>query len=212
MIQTPQRRRGRPKQALGDTPSPDQILAQAALLFLSSGYEGVSVDEVARHCNVTKATIYYHFSNKSTLFTKSMLQILERVTNRVEAILESDGSLYDRLFQVTVQRIRAQAQHFNFQSMLLEAQSMLTDEQEKAMREADERIVRAIADAISRAVATEEIAVEDTYLAAHLYMSVLPIGRAKNEHGDLLFGEPEEAAKKILDLVWRGFQGQRPRA
>lgn len=45
-------------------------LRQAALtLFLEHGYEGASLDAIARAAGTTKASLYVRFANKETLFT-----------------------------------------------------------------------------------------------------------------------------------------------
>ncbi|RLV57110.1 TetR/AcrR family transcriptional regulator [Aeromicrobium phragmitis] len=44
------------------------ILAAAEALFLSRGYLGASVDDVARRAQVSKPTVYAHFGSKEALF------------------------------------------------------------------------------------------------------------------------------------------------
>lgn len=46
----------------------DQVLEGARAVFLSDGFEGASVDEIARVAAVSKATLYSYFSDKRLLF------------------------------------------------------------------------------------------------------------------------------------------------
>lgn len=46
----------------------DQVLEGAREVFLSSGFEGASVDEIARAAGVSKATLYSYFPDKRQLF------------------------------------------------------------------------------------------------------------------------------------------------
>lgn len=46
----------------------DQVLAGAGEVFLRDGYEGASVDEIARVAGVSKATLYSYFPDKRRLF------------------------------------------------------------------------------------------------------------------------------------------------
>jgi len=46
----------------------DQVLAGARDVFLSDGFEGASVDDIARAANVSKATLYNYFPDKRLLF------------------------------------------------------------------------------------------------------------------------------------------------
>ena len=50
------------------TPKLRQIIEAAEQLFLSQGYGAVSMDQVARTANVSKATLYAYFPSKDALF------------------------------------------------------------------------------------------------------------------------------------------------
>lgn len=45
-----------------------EILTAAVSLFTEKGYEGTSVDDIAREAGVSKQTVYSHYNNKQTLF------------------------------------------------------------------------------------------------------------------------------------------------
>ena len=46
----------------------DQVLEGARQVFLADGFEGASVDDIARAAGVSKATLYSYFSDKRLLF------------------------------------------------------------------------------------------------------------------------------------------------
>ena len=46
----------------------DQVLEGARRVFMADGFEGASVDEIARVANVSKATLYSYFPDKRHLF------------------------------------------------------------------------------------------------------------------------------------------------
>lgn len=46
----------------------DQVMAGAREVFLRDGYEGASVDDIARAAGVSKATLYAYFPDKRLLF------------------------------------------------------------------------------------------------------------------------------------------------
>lgn len=46
----------------------DQVLEGARDIFMSDGFEGASVDDIARAANVSKATLYSYFPDKRLLF------------------------------------------------------------------------------------------------------------------------------------------------
>jgi len=61
------RRRGRPK-VLSDASQAQKIARQARSLFLKNGYARTSMDDVVRHCRISKSTLYRLFTNKKELF------------------------------------------------------------------------------------------------------------------------------------------------
>ncbi len=46
----------------------DQVLEGARSVFMADGFEGASVDDIARAANVSKATLYSYFPDKRLLF------------------------------------------------------------------------------------------------------------------------------------------------
>lgn len=49
-----------------------EIMRAAVELFTENGYEGTSVDDIARVAGVSKQTVYSHFGNKESLFAKAV--------------------------------------------------------------------------------------------------------------------------------------------
>lgn len=46
----------------------DQVLEGARVVFMADGFEGASVDDIAREAGVSKATLYSYFPDKRLLF------------------------------------------------------------------------------------------------------------------------------------------------
>src|SRR3954447_11213863 len=66
------------------------ILDAAREVFLKNGYPGASMDEVAALADVSKVTVYKHFSDKHSLF-------IAVFTGAIEEAEESSRSLVDHL-------------------------------------------------------------------------------------------------------------------
>ena len=56
----------------------DQVLKGARDVFMSDGFEGASVDEIARVANVSKATVHSYFPDKRLLFMEVARSECER--------------------------------------------------------------------------------------------------------------------------------------
>lgn len=61
------------------------ILAAATEVFLSNGYRGASMDEIAARASVSKQTVYKHFHSKETLFTELLLGAVGAVDQLIRA-------------------------------------------------------------------------------------------------------------------------------
>ncbi|WP_346908357.1 TetR/AcrR family transcriptional regulator [uncultured Roseibium sp.] len=87
------------------TPRPDtakyrQILNGAREVFLSHGYDGASMDQIARTAGVSKGTLYVYFPGKEALFRELILK--DRL-KQAEALLDcaaGEGNLRDTLTKI----------------------------------------------------------------------------------------------------------------
>jgi TetR/AcrR family transcriptional regulator len=67
------------------TSSRDRLLAAAAREFAARGYDGASVDRIARAARLNKAMIYYHFKSKAGLYRAIVRDVFEAVLAALNA-------------------------------------------------------------------------------------------------------------------------------
>ena len=67
----------------------DAVFAAAATLFQARGFDGVSMDDIAREAAVNKAMIYYHFADKLALYRSIVGEGLTAMSATVGAIAAS---------------------------------------------------------------------------------------------------------------------------
>ena len=68
----------------------DQVLEGAREIFMSDGFEGASVDDIARAAGVSKATLYSYFPDKRLLFMEvARAECVRQADAAVETIDES---------------------------------------------------------------------------------------------------------------------------
>lgn len=63
---------GRPRRPERTEPSRKHLLAAAIDCFARFGYQGTSIDRIARHAGVTKGALYYHFRDKEELLFEAV--------------------------------------------------------------------------------------------------------------------------------------------
>ena len=68
----------------GKAATQERILAAATHLFISQGYEQTTVQEVADRAGVSRATVFWHFSEKAALFRESFSRLLQPFRNSLE--------------------------------------------------------------------------------------------------------------------------------
>ncbi len=73
-------------------PTRDAVFEAAAALFANGGFDGVSVDDIAREAGVNKAMIYYHFADKLALYRAVLADGLSRMGAIVHAIASSSDA------------------------------------------------------------------------------------------------------------------------
>ncbi len=77
----------------------DQVLDGARRVFLRDGFEGASVDDIAREAGVSKATLYSYFPDKRLMFTEICRSECLRITEEAEAQIGPDLPLREMLVQ-----------------------------------------------------------------------------------------------------------------
>lgn len=91
---------GRPRQNKNTISTKNKIVNIATNLLLNKGYQIVSMDDVAKECDVTKATVYYYYATKADLFTDTMVQMMVRIRENMYTILSTNKPLKERLLDV----------------------------------------------------------------------------------------------------------------
>jgi len=61
----------------GKAATQERILVAATELFLGRGYENTTIAQVAEHASVSRATVFWHFSDKESLFRECFNRLCE---------------------------------------------------------------------------------------------------------------------------------------
>lgn len=77
----------------------DQVLAGARSVFLSDGYEGASVDDIAKAAGVSKATLYSYFPDKRFLFLQVAKAECCTQAERAIATIDMNAPTQDVLYR-----------------------------------------------------------------------------------------------------------------
>ncbi len=78
----------------------EQVIAGARKVFMRSGFEGASVDEIAREAGVSKATLYSYFADKRLLFME---------VAKAECRAQTEAAVHEIDFEAPVAHVLTQA-------------------------------------------------------------------------------------------------------
>ncbi|WP_372570954.1 TetR/AcrR family transcriptional regulator [Ruegeria jejuensis] len=84
----------------------DQVLKGACEVFMADGFEGASVDDIARAANVSKATLYSYFPDKRLLFREVVQTECCRMSEQILSMVDETQPAREVL-TVTAQQLVA---------------------------------------------------------------------------------------------------------
>ena len=78
----------------------ERILTQALRLFVTHGYHGISMREIAEAVGVSKAGLYYHFKDKQDLFLAILTDDLLSIDALVSAVRGAGGTTREQVVRL----------------------------------------------------------------------------------------------------------------
>ncbi|MBR2567626.1 MAG: TetR/AcrR family transcriptional regulator [Paenibacillus sp.] len=191
---------GRPKLDSNQQPLQELILKTAAAMFMEQGFESISLQQIAKACNITKASIYYYFPNKGELFTASLIGMLHSAHYHTGLFLAAEGPIKGKLIGIIEVKIRQS--HNDMETMLREALAHLSEDQLTRIRDAEQAIHELVAQYFARAMEENQIRRGDPHLMAHAFTALAMLGN--REHAAEPYQSTMEMAAAIIELFWEG--------
>ncbi|WFR61259.1 helix-turn-helix domain containing protein [Paenibacillus amylolyticus] len=193
---------GRPKQGDDEISVQQTIIHTASKLFMEYGYETVSLQQIGKACNVSKPTIYYHFSSKPELFTAAITTMLQNVSRLTSHMLDQAENLESGLVRLAEARLANP--HAEIETMLREAEPFLDHAQIQDIREAEHHIHDVLATHFQRAMDENRLRTDDPFFLAETFSMMMLMGnREDNLHK---YGSHFSLGQRLVELFMRGAQ------
>ncbi len=149
----------------------DQVLDGARRVFMSDGYEGASVDTIAREAGVSKATLYSYFPDKRVLFGEVARNECQRQADAASADIDMNAPPATVLPQAGRHLLRFFLSEFGQRVFrICVAESDRFPELGQQFYDSGPRMVEtALTGYFDLAMARGELAIDDKTLAAHQF-------------------------------------------
>ena len=155
-VNRPTREEMRP--SVGDRETRQQIIDVARELFLSRGYKGVSMKDVAEEVQVTSAALYYHFpGGKQDLFYNIIQKMLEDWTQGAFHATAQAQGLQESLIKLTQYLLTLPIDRFSIIARDIHENVLDRDTQRKALVQMQQALVQHVADLFQQAIDAGEI-------------------------------------------------------
>ena len=142
-------RRGRPGYDL------DRLLLVAAQTFTERGYDGTSMEDLARELGITKSAIYHHVSGKDELLRLATDRALDGLAAVIAEAVAVTGRAIDRLEYVVRRSVEVLVDELPFVTLLLRVRGNTAVERHAIARRRE--IDRALSALVAQAEAEGDV-------------------------------------------------------
>jgi TetR/AcrR family transcriptional repressor of mexJK operon len=156
------------------TPKVHQILNGAKQVFLELGYEGTSVEAIARRAKVSKGTLYNYFPDKRALFTAVVEGECHEQAQRIFQIERNGEAIATVLYQIALNYVTFLVSPFAqsiFRIAIAEAQRFPALGH-TFYRSGPELGTHRLIQFFNEAVARGELVIDNPELAAHQFIEL----------------------------------------
>lgn len=156
-----------------------KILEVAEQLFSEKGFNGTSIDKIAKAAGVNKGLIYYHFKDKKDIIGSILQQMITEVDQVVQLSPANEAEvLNDELLQ---QKIKAEIEYCKKQKriitvMLMEA--LKKDGNSDFLFKCSELVIQQELDGIKKKIQKldkEDLELQKRYLVHEFFTGFIPI-------------------------------------
>lgn len=196
---------GRPRHDENAKPKKDIVLETAIRLFIKEGYKNISMADVAKACNVTKATIYYYYPTKGDLYTSALLVMMDQIQLSIIQILEESISFKNRLEKLVEIHLSATVD-IDMKNFMREATINLSESQLKEVQASENNMYKTIEQAMQLEMELGTIRKGNATFFAHSFMALMSVGYVKDGEGKRVFQSEAMAAREIIDFFWKSVE------
>ena len=181
-----------------------RIVREARSLFTAHGFVAVSMQQIANAATVNKATLYHHFRDKEDLFISVMTEEFARMSAVVQAAVNDEGTLEERL-QCVAARVLADAQG-DFGRLAAEMRAHVSEDKRATLIDRFTAPWDHLRIALERAREAGEVREIDAELVARMFFAMLHSQIWWAKTGTELDEPSADTAATIANLLMDGIR------
>jgi AcrR family transcriptional regulator len=190
-----------------------QILDGARLVFLSRGFDGASMGEIAKAAGVSKGTLYVYFDSKETLFEALTVEEKECLAEAVFRLDADDADLRGALTRLghSYLAMLGRPEHVSSIRMVIGTAEKFPRFGRMFYEAGPENGITRLKAYLDHQVAAGRLSIEDTRLAAQHFIDLCQSGLMRR----LLFAvgdapTSDEIAYQVDKAIWVFFKAYGP--
>ncbi|WP_306044389.1 TetR/AcrR family transcriptional regulator [Nioella sp. MMSF_3534] len=152
----------------------DQVIAGAREVFLREGFEGASVDQIARDAGVSKATLYSYFPDKQALFMAVLTSQCQMQSEQAMGIEILQRPVPEALYSIARSFLNFLMSDFSIQVFrVCVAESNRFPELGRAFYDSGpKQVLDQIASYLGSEKVAQELKIDDPYMAADQFLQL----------------------------------------
>ncbi|MGQ7937539.1 TetR family transcriptional regulator [Paraburkholderia sp. D1E] len=177
----------------------ERILQEAVPLFAEHGFQGVSIDTIAKQLNVTKPFIYTYFENKHALLEAIYERAVESLLDGVDQVFAADRPAPEQLKALVEYYVLENLKSANLTSIFLTEEKHLSEESQKRVREKHHLFDNKLTKLLKKGVKEGVFQIDDPVLVSFAISGMVRwVHRWYSPGGRL---KPEQLASKLAKLA-----------
>jgi AcrR family transcriptional regulator len=177
------------------------LLEVAAKRFASTGYRQTTLEEIARHAGVAKASMYRYFENKQELLTKIFLKVASSFARGIQPLLIAPLSPEEKLRRAVQDLVRNMGENITLFTVFYSEEADLPPRLRAEVLEVRRRVVANLESILREGIAQGVFREMDAKLVVYAIMGMC--GWLHKWYGS---GEErlEDVAAAFVGLIERG--------
>jgi len=179
----------------------EHLLEVAARRFASAGYRQTTLDDIARHAGVAKASMYRYFENKQELLAKIFLKVADTLARRLRPLRTAPLPSDEKLRRVVQELLRTIGENITLFTVFYSEEADLPPRLQAEVAEVRQRFVTDLEGILREGISQEVFRPINARLVVYAIM-----GMCAWLHKWYLPGEErlEDVTAAFVELIERG--------